>query len=596
MPFMTSARRFGGVVLLGLLFLSTQEIRSERPLKVPDPLFAREVSSKVTRGGEVVIPLSSTANYGNQVLFEIITSPLHGTLSPVKFTGDHSASVVYTHDGSREPVADSFAFRSRAHGRSPSAPAICSIVIKTPPPMLTPAPESIDFGTNRISSSKRLELILMNRGGQAAEGRLTLPPGFSAPDGDAFRLGEGESRKIPIEFRPLEEKSYQSEISIIPGALSVTVSVTGMGVSRFEVREIHPNEWELNNLSNDRIRLEFNEGVGWVLPPPVTLAPGEQKKIVFLPFPKDVGEPAQVGETHHALVKVSDGFSTREISLPERPRFVPLVLNSLTRSDLGTMEIGIGADISYSLCNRSQYEKRITWKLSSKSGGVALDSQAVVLKPGESRDLSFRWNPSVPGAATVEAIFREEGDDDFQKLTWIAHVVSASPRPSVAAPNIFSSSPGESPVEPNQTQPIASDSKPISGLEGFSQKIVESWFFRPKLEIAWNAEPDGSENSSEIIAEEFFMNSLHGSLQGRRFENLRIRRNGKVVQCEVSDLSPGWHVCRISVIKKDSIDPVESTQFTIKMPASPSVLYFILRVLGLTTLAFLIVFWIRMRR
>ena len=588
----TSAYRVSGIVLSGIFLFAVHGLKAERSLKVPDPLFAREVSSVVTRGSKVVIPLNSTANYGNQVIFEIITQPLHGTLSPVKLTGDHSATVVYTHNGSREPLADRFSFRSRAHARSPSAPATCRIIIKNTPPMLIPSQVSMDFGTNRINSSKCLELILVNRGGEVAEGRLILPIGFTAPEGDVFRLGEGESRKMPIEFHPLEEKTYHSDISVIPRALSVQVPVTGLGVSRFDVREIHPNEWDLINLSSNRIRLEFNGGLGWVLPPPVTLDNRKHKRIVFLPSFKDIEETDQASNKLHALVKVSDGFSTREISLPERPRFVPLVLNSLTRSDLGTLEIGTGAEISGKLCNRSQYEKRISWSVISKCGGVPGASHVEVLKPGDSRELSFRWDPSLPGPATVEAIFREEGAEDPQKLTWIAQVVSAPQRPSVLAPAALPSSPEESPVEANQTLPPVSDSKPIPGLDCFTQKIVDSWFFRPKLEITCNDETV----SSEIIVEEIFMNSLNGSLQSSRCKNLHIRRKGKVIQCEVGGLSPGWHVCRASVINKDSTVPVSSTQFAVKMPTSPSVLNRILRLMGFAAVAVLFLFLLRIRK
>lgn len=58
-----------------------------------------------------------------------------------------------------------------------------------------------------IGTVTRANLVLSNSGGRLALGRLNLPSCVTAPDGDGFRLTEGESITIPIEFSPGEEKT-----------------------------------------------------------------------------------------------------------------------------------------------------------------------------------------------------------------------------------------------------------------------------------------------------------------------------------------------------------------------------------------------------
>ena len=268
--------------LLALLTL-LQPIRALAKDKEPPvkPTFAKDAAAKVARGNEVKITLQAVPSFGHVISFKIQTPPLHGTLSEPQFAGDHSAFVFYRHDGSKSPLTDEFFFRAQANGQSVSVASHCTITIVSPPALLSLDPPLIDFGECMLAEKQHRKVTITNLGGSRATGKLLLPDGFSAPQGERYNLGEGESKTMVLEFDPMEEKKYAGEAGTQPLCEKAPLQLCGVGKVRFELTQQSPSEWEVKNLTEQPLRVSFKGGAGWSLPSETSIPPHELSHFAF---------------------------------------------------------------------------------------------------------------------------------------------------------------------------------------------------------------------------------------------------------------------------------------------------------------------------
>ena len=562
-------------------------------------LIAKDASVKVNRGGVADIEIAAIPNFRNQVTFEIIKPPAHGIIGHCRPSGDHTAAVSYRHDGSRDPLIDSFSFRVKSQGKSPSSPAVCTIRIISPPPVLVLSPETLDFGRGFPGTVLRADLMVRNIGGRKAEGRLVLPAGIIATKGERFRLEEGESHNIPLEFSPASENSYQAGITANPAFGSHEVRVRGCGKSRFEVLEKSHSSIEIHNLFPRKITLEINGTEGWEIPKSLVLNGGEVCTIALKPAPVSRKEE----QAYSRNMKVTDGFTVREIPLPEPPRYVAPIVEIEGPPISDSLEVGVGTSISFHVINPGEIPKGISWNARSDNGGDQIRND-VFLKPGELSHLSYRWIPTLPGDAILSLSFVEEGVE-VAHLDWKAHVGTHKNERKAKAPESTNVSIPEPLAIPKSDTPSEKfrGSPAIPPVLGLTVEVGNSWFLSPRVFLRWDGEFRADSTSIEELVAELPLSLNPGkvcdegarvnpTLKSLRLDSLRLRTSGRTTRCEIKNLSPGWHVCRIALGPVET--PVASSQFAVMIPPMQwsKTIY---RVIGFLLLVCLILLWQRLR-
>ena len=372
--FRISLRFVGIIFLMAFQFLILPDLRAwDRREKAPTgkfipPTLAADTRVSVDRGGTTVIPLEAVSAYGAAIRFEVTTPPAHGRIVALVATSDHTASVTYMHDGGRDGDRDLFSFRCQAPGYSKSSVHMVEIEVVPPSARLRGDPGLLEFGNVFVSGKSKKILTLKNIGGKRAVGRLILSRGFSAPEGEKYNLGEGESVAMEVEFAPMEEGEVLFPVTCQPAAGMDLLQLTGTGISRYEISG--KEEWEriVRNRSKDPLRLTYSyagTGCGWILPEATDLPPGGVKTITFRQ-----AEEAEGNESHgSAEILVSDGLTDRRIMLPPPPRFIPLQVRSVSDPSVGRIPLGASFPVTFRIQNRSDRPRSAFWEASSASGG-----------------------------------------------------------------------------------------------------------------------------------------------------------------------------------------------------------------------------------
>jgi hypothetical protein len=579
------------------------------------PTIARDTKAKVSRGSDVAITLDAIPSFGNQIAFRIQNPPLHGTLTDLHTTGDHMASVIYHHDNSKSPLVDSFTFRAQGTGQSMSESSHCTISIVPPPPLLVFDPPTIDFYQVMLSEKKQQNLTIINRGGETTEGRLILPKGFSAPLGDRYRLGDGESNTMTVEFDPMEERAYTGQATTQPSYAKFPLQLAGIGAPRFDLKNVIPLEWEVHNLSEIPLRISCAGGEGWIVPGDMPLLPHESRCLIF----QQSEEGGMTNSTSsNAVVTVSDGLSVRQISLPPLTRFIPVMVQGVTPSDLGKIPIAAPAQIAFTLINRSEYPKHLTWLVASPSGGGSDYPALLELKGGESREIQYNWKPSLPGDATITLKVSEGKSaksikaisSTSHEFVWRATVLPAT-RTSSAT-----SSDGNQGVMEGQEPPVdqsqASALTPVKvtlipPVSGGNSVVQTSWMGTPSVLLRWDEKGlDLScfkiEEEQLVLLEPFSFNKDdQGGLQTPKtkiilnpFDVSMAKKQGDQLTLKLRGLSPGWHHLVLSQFSKDGALEAQS-QFQIRVPARHSMWDQLKVPLGVAVIGVLLFYFRRLR-
>ena len=560
-----------------VLFLQGRCFSSEKRIT---PTFALDSSATLQRGGDVEITLSAVPSFGSRILFEIATPPLHGVLSGLRSISDHTAAIVYHHDGSRSPVIDEFSFKAQAPGQSKSSAARVSIRLTPPPAQLVLKPKELNFGNLPLSETIQTNVIITNLGGVRAVGRLVLPKGFSAPEGDRFSLDEGESVTMKLEFCPMEEMDYLAQVPSLPFMGMEPLTLTGKGTSRIEITKLGTVEWAIKNLSPKPIRLSFTGGVGWIVPQETLLNPDAEKTFSFQQTDLEDQVPASGVSS---IVHVSDGLSSRDLELPPPRRFIPVTVQGITPASLGNLPIGVSLPVVFSLINRSEFPKRVTWKASSTSGGGSSAPVLLELLGGEVRKITFDWRPSLPGDASLK-VSVEEGTKTRRELAWMASVILPPPMNET-----FASSNAIVPLQDPVNNMVIQDHPPevtpaitsIPPLNNISWESCVSWSGKSTVKLTWDAK-QGDEANVQITERVMRVNGnkeLHtrgNSLSGLSFEIVstpvevvrKYQLSSRMV-CEIISLHPGWHLVQICRASHEG-NPEAQSQIQVFVSQQPS--------------------------
>ena len=590
------------------------------------PTIPADASAQVQRGGEVEISLSAIPSYGNIETFVIQTPPSHGTLSAPKNSSDHTAKVIYRHDGGKEPLLDTFTFRVKAPGQALSVPAIVSIKVIPPAPRLVFKPEVVDFGSIFLAGRGRTNVTLMNIGGTRAMGRLLVPMGFSMPNGEKYRLDEGESLSVAIEFSPMEARKYEERVIPLPTNYGASLTLCGEGSRRFKVTPVTDTliqgdaRWNFQNLSDQPLRIAFfsSFGVkggiagGWIIPPEIVLNPSSET-IVTLRQEESEGTTSSVVAS--SGVRISDGLTEEFLELPTPRRFIPAAVHP--NPALDHLSLGGSLDLSFSLLNRSDLPKHLSWKITSVLGGGMNQSEQVELHGGETKEIQYHWKPTQPGQDNV-CLSVDEGKKTHQELFWkvvVAREGCEASRPPRPAPE---QKPSESPTQESQESLAATVAVPVGmnlirSIEGVKSEILIPWIGNPRVLISWNI-PEGPAGEMKIQEALLMPNNAARShltnpsprlslgkegiqsmtLQHVDLRSRRIKGDAGVEKAVISGLSPGCHLLVLSSAGNDGKADV-CAQISVYVPNSPGWWDILKLPLGILAAVFLILFLRRIR-
>jgi hypothetical protein len=522
------------------------------------PTFAKEGSAHVSRGGEVQIVLEAIPDYGNPITFEIQSKPTHGRLSELSESSDHTAVVIYQHDGSKGVLYDEFQFRAQSPGRAKSPATRVSITVIPPPARLEIEPGEINFGTLFLGEKSRTNITIHNVGGMLATGRIVFPVGYSAPEGNEFSVNEGERKSMTVEFSSQEVKSYVAQAASLPAYAGASLQLRGEGKARFGVTQTDPLTCLLTNNSDQVITLSFTGDSAWVMPPRTELPPHNGKEVFFQQAEHDDETPAA---SFFSQIHISDGISTEDIELPPVQGFIPLSVTATQPTNFGIIPLGDSLPINFSIQNRSEMTKSIRWTAISSSGGGMLFETPLLVKGGEIKNMHYDWKPALPGEATLK-ISVKEGTKTTHDLLWQASVKAIR---SESDPN---SSPPPDATETEDTgdqsvPAVSFRTPPVSPIDDLSWNEKTYWNGKNGLEIHWQENggtvsrmkieksvmhPKGRTSNEAGLSEEspFVVESIP-----LEFSSIRERGSEKIG--EIENIVPGFHLLRLSRISKEGV-------------------------------------------
>jgi hypothetical protein len=566
--------------IVGLFLFQGLCTAKEVPIAIK-PTIVYDARAEVMRGGDREITLKAVPNYGNPISFEVIKPPAHGTLSIPKNVTDHSAVVSYRHDGSKGSLIDEFSFRGRTLGRAVSAVSTAEIRIIPPAPMITFSPAHLDFGDVILSESRTTNVTITNLGGTKATGRMMLPKGFTAPDGDRFSLDGDESVVLAVSFSPMESGVSSGDVSTLPSYKNTTLSLKGVGRPRFEIIKKSPAEYEVINRSSNPIRMNFSGVTAWQLPSEKPVPPNGRETISFQQMELDEPEGLQhPDQTNRSIVHISDGLTVIDMDLPAPKRFIPLMVQRGLPEPLVTTPFGVSIPVSFRLQNRSEFPKKIRWTAGSQSGGGTSGSRSVELGPGEVKEVRYDWIPTLSGEAALKLLV-DEGAKKPHELIWKTRVLAASSSMPIVDSNHSPTSSASAEGTNESPSPLPSpqaETRIIPRLDDLVWRFMNRWFGSPVVLLEWNARTNSTSTTTleELVmvrSDEHLSEAGGDSLVPSAFNMTSIPLNG-FKHClkgdretmEISHLSPGWHLLRLTQFAEGNSVPIACSQIQVRLP------------------------------
>jgi hypothetical protein len=242
------------------------EIPAPPPLAIP-------LQVEVFKGEAVSIPLIARGRAAGDASFLVRTRPRLGQLGPVQSVRPGSASVEYQHGDGPAPAEDEFTFAVQSPGSPVSAPARVRISIRLRPAELLP-PKAVEFGEVLLGRMGESFFTLTNVGGEALETKFIADEGWIFPEGNEVIVRGGEAQRVPVIFRPTEEREYSGVLRFSHDEkLIVPLSGTGVQPLRWNplTLAIHqdakpgetPDFLELENRTREELRgrIEGGEGI-----------------------------------------------------------------------------------------------------------------------------------------------------------------------------------------------------------------------------------------------------------------------------------------------------------------------------------------------
>lgn len=565
-------------------------MKSGKPIR---STYAADVSAVVARGGEVAVPLRAVQAYGSQISFEIIKGPSHGSVLSLTPTSDHTALLVYRHDGKADR-SDRLQFRCQSPGSAKSIPYSVDLKVQSVPARLVFEFPSLNFGSLLLGESRKLSLKVTNRGGERFYGRLVPGGGFSLPGGEEIDLSEGESCSIPVSFSPSEAREYDVPVRLVPEVAHDEIRLRGSGEPRFKASRKGPAEWEFSNSTKDPLRLEFSGAVARGGLSDILLQPESTMSVEF----ESKKNPLK-GDLSTEELRVSDNRSSILLPITTRQSILPPELGFVTPSEIGEIPLGRSVQVYFRVRNPSAQSCQYEATVSSLSGGVSGEKMILSLDPLSTKEIPFPWKPSLPGKAEVKLSLSSPDAVPVQTLEWKAMVINAprsDPSPSREAVE------ADLPMKEDSKSPILPDTD-VPAIEGIEVSLVKRWFGKTKVVIAW---PSGAEKLIPVLDERRLKvtnpdDVALGVMPEYKVETLPVKTDrrpdkdsmGSVI---TEGVSPGMHLFVLNLAEKDG-RVVAASPIQVAVPRGFSLLRFLISPPGLLSIILLIGFilWRRNR-
>jgi len=435
---------------------------SKEIVKAVQPTFLRHpLSADVNRGGMVGIPVGVIALPGQKVDLEIVTAPRFGTMQLLRGDAVNSLSLVYHNDSGKKVTEDEFVIRIRAEGRSWST-RTGSVRIHDHAAVLTSIPGTLDFGEIPGGTSKSLSLVLSNTSGNDAVASLILPPSWSLDSQSSFSIPEGGSKEFRISFSPEKPGDYSGTVEVSPAIASLSpIHLRGRCLPPFVIPE------DRYEVSADRSGVPVTVSNPTSSPIRVTVSlDHELKGPESLEVPpaglctltigtEGVAVPVESGRVLHAVLSAGSYRKSLEIRVRGKEGRVVAEIPAEVRSLQASTSLPVL--LSARLVNESRSPRPVEWEFQGEGTVVNVPvSGSATLQGGETRDISFLWQPAKAGHLSPRLVITP-GDSSAGTASW--EVICRSQRTAT-----------ELPTEKNGARLPSSD--PVGGVDPASLRLA----------------------------------------------------------------------------------------------------------------------------
>ena len=413
----------GIALLLTLASIPLVAAPSKENVKAVQPTFLRHpLLADVNRGGVVQIPVEVISLPGQKVDAEIVTAPRFGTLQLLRGDAANSLSLVYRNDSRKKVEEDGFVIRFRAEGRSWST-RNGSVRIQDHAALLTSLPGSLDFGELPGGSSKSLSLVLSNTSGNAAVASLILPSSWSLDGESFFSIPEGGTKEFRIRFSPEKPGDYSGTVEVSPAIPSLSpIPLRGRSLppfvipeDRYEVMADQPGvPVTVSNPVSSPIKVTVS--LDSELKGPESLDVPPLGSCTLTIGTDGVGVPVESARVLHAVLSSGSYRKSLEIRVRGKEGRVVAEIPAEVRSLQASTSSPIL--LSARLVNESRAPRAVAWQFQGEGTVVNVpDSGTATLQGGESRDLSFLWQPAKAGRLSPRLVITP-GDPSAGTASW----------------------------------------------------------------------------------------------------------------------------------------------------------------------------------
>ncbi len=531
----------------------------EAPTPPPPPM-PQDQQISIYRGRTVEIPLRAIGRANGQLKFLIRIKPKTGKLGEIRFTGDKTAVVTYTHNESSGASADGFTYAVQGLGTAVSAPGRVQITVSENPPAFSVV-HAIDFSTTMIGEPREEELTIRNTGGGIITGVIMAPAPWKVLGDTRYQLGRKEEKRVRILFDPSEAREYTEKLVFSHDARSA-VTLTGSATSPFELEP--SRDIELTCKDAETIRS------GGLIIRNTT----ERERVVDITAPARIAAPDQVlvgakGEARvpfHTppdfleaidgeVVLESEGFR-RSIDLHAQA-LRPILQVEPKALDFGRIPAGQRRTIPVEIKNTGGTPARLRI-LAPPDLLLAPDPNTAVIEPGQSRTFQAILETSAIGA------YRFELEINAENISSIRIPVDAQVANQPAVTGKIVTSP-IAPLAPEPARaPTVNELYPSDVPK--IEKVEVQQIGKRAIEVSWHRP---APNAESVVIEQRMLGT-DGVSSWKTLDNNNIKisdRDDKVV-VRFENLAPGqiWFL-RFSSLDQNGHQSVPSA--TVRLASVP---------------------------
>ena len=584
-------------IAAALLFLAVMSVHAAPPKadKEPpvEPSVGYEARLEIHRGQTKPLTLRAIPSDGYEVEFKILTQPRFGALSEIVRNSKGAVTILYTHRGEKDQVADSFKFKIKTGPKKCWTTKTARIQITEPPPRIEISPEALDFDPVFIGESSTLPIVVRNSGGSILQGQVTIADPWSITGSPEFELSSGKSKTFAVTFAPKNPDTQTGKISFETGLKPpASINVHGSGEHRFEApdkatfaqkTEPPPLRIKVSNKTADPLPLSIQAELPLEACDRIVLPPNGVSEIELKIQPGFFSNKS-------ASLLLSDGAGERlvKIQLPPPP---PVLSWEAPTLDLGNVTTGSKEPLDITLNNIGDTPAHVT--LAAEGDGISIPETSFHIEPRKPCKIPASWTFPSPGQASVKV--RLTSGATLPPLTFRANVQEAqtprtSPKttytPASVAPTLAPKSSAPEGVrlltkEENEERKKCTPSNISYRLEQrfMGAKALITWRYKGPHPAKFTVEVETLERA-DLLSKSFENRiKVPDALPAKKdsptwhvvpaaIANIHQLPDGSW-QGTFPDLKPGFHSVRIGV-HPDLSKTINYSRFTIHVPPLPA--------------------------